>query len=377
VRAAPALLPPEVDLLQYWSGARLFTTGGNPYSDSEMRAQQSPVFPQEGTIRLWNPPVIFPFIAPLAHVDFDTAKLLWFSIGVFVFTSSVVLLLTTYPCHSMKPKVRVGLYLALLSFVPFVEMLSWGQAGWILLVSVIGWWVLFRQRGLTSLSAGILLSMSAIKPHLLAPLYAALFLSSFQLRQFRLILGFAVGVTLCSALSLFVRHDIWSLYLVAMSDPPLHWRTPNLGSLLQGLSGVHSLWMRHAPLGVAFALGTFLFTIPKIRSILSHREAFLYLVPLSLLVSPYGWLYDQVVVLPLFFELAYRAHKQREPCTSLFLCTVGSVLMILCLPPSLGQERGLLPLVVYCFVSLCGLWRLGNGAGIAPVALRDYHEKGS
>ncbi len=369
VSANPALLPPEIDLLQYWSGAKLFSTGGNPYSEVDMQAAQGSFAQKEGTIRLWNPPVIFPFIAALTNLDFAAARLGWFLLGIFVLTANVVILLTSYPCYIMRTTIRIPLYLVLLSFVPVVEMLSWGQSGWILLVSVVGWWVLFREWGLTSFCAGFFLSVSAIKPHLIAPLYAALVLSSFQLRQFRLAVGFTIGLALWAALPLYFRNDIWSLYLHAMAHPPIYWRTPNLGSLLQGASGVHSLWMRHLPLGISLTLGTLLFVTPKFRELLTQRETFLYLVPLSLLVSPYGWLYDQVVILPLFFELAYQAHKRKSAGTSLLLCALGSVFMLACLPSSLGQERGIFPLLVYSLVCSFGLWRVLSD--MKPLPTRD------
>ena len=89
--------------------------------------------------------------------------------------------------------------------------------------------------------------------------------------------------------------DIYQLYFQSYSKPPIYWKTPTVGSFLQGLSGVHTFWMRSLPsviVGIAFA-GLFL------SRRLSGELFELYpLTALSLLTSPYGWTYDHILLLP-------------------------------------------------------------------------------
>src|SRR5262249_18059459 len=70
---------PLNDFIEYWSAARLFVTGINPYSQSEMlHIERSLGWGPPQALPMLNPPWVLPLIAPLAALPFRTSQILWF-----------------------------------------------------------------------------------------------------------------------------------------------------------------------------------------------------------------------------------------------------------------------------------------------------------
>lgn len=287
------------DFLQYWAGGKLFLSGGNPYDLTQMREAEAPYNLAPITILVWNPPLIFPFVAPLSLLGFDAAAVLWLVLMCVAFAGALSLLFSCQALHSRARGAMALRIVFLLSFYPLALSLYYGQSSPLLLVGFAGFVALFLRPEGTSFAtfeAGFMLALTALKPHLLYLVYLWLFVRAWHLKSWRTVVGFACGVGGLALLALSLRSDIFNLYLAAISTPPIYWKTPTLGSWLQEFSDIQETWVRMLPT-VLFAAAA-LFVFSRRRSFLERKEVLFVLTPLSLLTAPYGWHFDHVLLLP-------------------------------------------------------------------------------
>lgn len=298
------------DFVQYWAGARAFLDGQNPYDPAVMLAiQQGLVGSAIEVVRIWNPPWALSIFLPLGYFTFSTAASLMAAITISV----VVLTVDRFKLASSRLFSLVNLLplLFVLTLPALKETLSWGQSSAIVLLGLLGFMHFKREAGQGTVAAnrmfmvGLLLALTCIKPHLLFLLYIALVIESFRERNWRLVCGFIFGTALLNVLPVLLNPSIFTWYMQAWSEPPLYWQTPTVGSFLQGLFPQHAFLMRILPSLLAGA-GVLIYW----RKISTSMDCLLWLVPLSLVCSPYGWGYDQLVLLPLGLTLL--CQKQLE-----------------------------------------------------------------
>jgi hypothetical protein len=245
-----------------------------------------------------------------------------------------------------------------------------------------------------SYTAGIFLGATLIKPHLLFLLYGYLFAWSVTTKKYKTLSGFfGIGIILAS-FPVFFRRTIWSdWYASITSNPPFFWKTPTLGSWLQQifLDHYHNISfyksenialdqavpiLRTFPSAAALIALLFLMTIIQFLSKkdnnktyidaevnknrwsqrLFNEKIFCLTVCCSLLFSPYGWAYDQLILLPCLFVMIFGDQQGSEQTNALnitnfkplFFLTIILVMLFylsyIFLPYDWGQE--------YCIISL-------------------------
>jgi hypothetical protein len=104
--------------------------------------------------------------------------------------------------------------------------------------------------------------------------------------------------------------QIYHWYFEALEKPPVYFQTPTLGSFAQeffakGFFSTHQLNLRSLPsaiMAVAFMLWFFISKDIFKRDLFSLSLIF---IPFGLFFAPYGWIYDQIILLlPLFVIVA-------------------------------------------------------------------------
>jgi len=323
-----------IDFIQYWAGAKLFVSHSNPYSAVEIASLEAAVWGHRADpILLWNTPLIFPLIACLSLVDYTTARILWLLASVCAVVASVWCLSQSFATKSEAVVTR-GLKIALLvfsiTFFPALLGLHDGQISAFLLLG-FSLFLYLQSKQPNSYLSGAALSLTLIKPHLLYLVYLYLFVVAVRRRELKTILGFAAGALFLALTPLIFYPEIWSQYLSALKVPPWYWQTPTIGSYLQGLvSAEQGVLFRVLPTIVTALLVLFVF----IRYEKSRTWQVLFvLAPLSLLTSPYGWVFDQILLLPtiLYFALELRSEWR------LWVCVVLNVALSLS-PSHYGQQ---------------------------------------
>lgn len=317
------------DFVQYWTAVRLLLAGELVYDPAAVQAVQETLPIKHFPILMWNPPFIIPLFMWCGIVPFQVAASIWMSLSAFFVVWALVLVCRTF--YLERPTRNAALLAYVCTLYPVVLLLYYGQISSLLLLSFVGFLYLTREQEdvLDSFPAGIVLGLGLVKPHLLWLVYGFLGVSSIKKGLWRTLLG--MGTTLF-ALSMAVwclsPQTYWS-YLTSWAAAPIYWKTPTLGSWLQEFVGIQAAWVRLAPTLVAMLGFGLLFCT---REMAASRSNCAYLVPFSLLLSPYGWVYDQLLLLPCYCIFVYR---QKLVAVSLVL--LANVTMLL-FTDQVGQQ---------------------------------------
>lgn len=285
-----------VDFVQYWAGGRALLHRQNPYDIriiSDWETQE--LGAGAGTVRLWNPPTIFPVVLPFAALPYGLAMQLWICAGILISGAAIMSLAEALRFPSPGRKLLAIFCCA--SSSALVSNVGFGQSSHLALAGLAIF--LCRSNGankLDSFGAGIGLGLTLIKPHLLGLCYIFLIVKSVFEKRRQALLGLAASGLFLGLSPLIASPSVFSDYLAEGTHFPIYWQTPTLGSLLQGISGIHSLGVRMLPFLVSAVL--LLLVILARPGLLKSENFFSALIPWSLALSPYGWTYDQLLLLP-------------------------------------------------------------------------------
>jgi hypothetical protein len=334
--------PPEfgvTDFVQYWTASHLLMTGQNPYDRSAVDAVQVGLAMKEHPILMWNPPHIVPMIFWFCVLPFSWAVDLWLVISVILFLTAVMAVFPVPPrVRPVDALIRNKIALIyLFSLYPLFLMLSYGQISALLLASFAGYLVFAfgRNKGLLkdTFIGGIFLGIGTIKPHLLWLPYLLVLYDSICRRSLRTLGGSAGCVAVLYLITFLFFPSILSDYFNAWKESPIYWKTPTVGSWLQGVTEVHQLWVRLLPTILGAIVVTMIFFKKwwncGVSAGISY-ELFLGAVPLSLAFSPYGWVYDQLLLVPLGIWMLSRS---KWVGCGLIGCNIGMMSM-----GAIGQE---------------------------------------
>jgi hypothetical protein len=253
---------------------------------------------------MWNPPWTPTLLAPALALPFEHAAALW-----LIAQLCMAFLLAVLIPKGVGRNVPVLLSgLVVLSFLPVLDTLYWGQIALPLTLGAT-LFVYFEQREKT-LMAGVALVPLTLKPHLMMCILPAGLLWWWRLsraNKVRFLTGFLGSlVLLCSITATFAPRSLswWLAAVMAPSSvvgevPTVAWKTATVTTWLriflsdssQGAPVWPILWLPMVTLsGVTMYYAYYKPTV-------SWRTTLPALVGLSLLVGPYGWLYDQSILL--------------------------------------------------------------------------------
>ncbi|MBX7143378.1 MAG: glycosyltransferase 87 family protein [Oligoflexia bacterium] len=286
------------DFIQYWSSARVFLSGDNPYDPTVLGIAQAvvPGHPPE-VVRMWNPPWSLSLLLPFGLLPFHISVAL---LAAFTITVTVFALHLSLPvADSLFSRRALTMLAFVLSMPALKESLGWGQISAWTLLGYLGFECLYDQQSKRGrYLAGCLLSLTSIKPHLLYLLYLALFIDALKCRRCETLAGLATGFVALNLVPILWNYQLYRWYILAFQDPPTYWRTSTLAGVLGALAA--------APSAVTCFLPSFITAVVLsfggLLGDLDVKKA-RWLVPLSLISAPYGWSYDQVLLLPLALGL--------------------------------------------------------------------------
>jgi hypothetical protein len=172
--------------------------------EAQIQRQSEIVDRESDEVRLLpfnHPPLLAPALKPLSRTSNSRALLIWIAISLSVFAFAGHWLVKTLLVPPASLREGVTATLAILVFLPILIALIQGQDTPLLFAGVAGWTVLFRSR--RDLAAGLLLSITAIRPHMALTLGLP-----FLFARKRVFLGWLLGILLLST---------WSIALVGVN----------------------------------------------------------------------------------------------------------------------------------------------------------------
>lgn len=313
-----------IDFAEYWASARLLLEGENPYDAGMMAALQRASTDAPETVLMWNPPLVFPFTAPLGAVDFKFARVIWLllSCGLMSWVA-VRSIWENFKGERLFARCRLPAILYTASFPGFMYCFVYGQISPLLMLGFwLFWTTLDRRDARGAILGGLALSLTLLKPQLLYLTYLSLLLNWRKAQNRYALLGLAGGFAFLASAAWALSDQVWQQYLAAMSSPPLYWKTPSLGSLVQGISGIADTAIRSLPAAVCALV---LCSACLWRGLGWGKGVVSMTAAVSVFCSPYAWTYDLAILFPVFLWAVGRAVACRGESLAARMLIVAAV----------------------------------------------------
>jgi hypothetical protein len=315
--------PGTIDFIQYWTSGRLLLEGVNPYDASAVGSRERALGVVGEVSLLRGPPWTLFLLLPFLLLPFGLAAQLWLIVNVLLVSVSLIAL------HSALGAGRRSLLasaVATACFYPVFQSLILGQVSVVLLVCLAGF-MLAESRARPFL-AGVFLAPLTIKPHLFLVFGAILLWRVLREKRTRVLYGTGAGLVLLLLPVVLLVPASFGQWLGSFSSasaatgvvPIETWKTTTLTGLLRSLifsiSGSAPMW----PLWVLPPLGLLAASAWIRRSGLGLglAEQTPMLLCLSYLFAPYGWVFDQAILLPLQIAMVSQAFERGRPRVSRF-----------------------------------------------------------
>lgn len=316
----------EKDFLIYWSAARLLVTGGNPFDLNSLHGLELETRPErlqrEGQpLASWNPPWLLLLLSPLGFLPFDLAARVWIMCNVSLIGAATALtwqlLLGTADMRSMLVPLAAGWY-----FAASLVTMQMGQVSSLLLVGLVmsAYWLHTRRDRL----AGVALFLTSIKPQITYLVVLLAVLWAIFHRRWQVLWSMAATLGL-SATVLWVLLPGWvsAYFRLVSSHAFFQYSTSTLGGL------AYALWSTNL---LRFAGILLLPLIPCLLR-LADSQGWLTAMNVALLASvplaPYGFTFDQVVLLPAIMQMLVWLRRGELPVWCSWAVKVGLVLIYL------------------------------------------------
>lgn len=333
VIAAYAFTRPLEDFVEYWTAGHFLVVHRNPYSLGEVfRFQRGLGWQEPIPLIALNPPWILPLLAPLGLVhSYAFGWLIWVAMLACAVAISSHMLMVLYFGNVRLPEISdatVYRCLFALSFYPVLLSLKFAQIVPMVLLGTAGL-IFYGARGRPIL-AGAFFALTALKPNLVYLVWLAILFQSFQERRWKTLISAAGVVAALTAVALVLDPHALSQYRELMGGPLPRLLMPGMAGAVRSLFGGRNLlWLQFVPpvAGVFW----FVFHWRKYRRNWVWIEQMPILVSASLLTTPYGWLFDQsLLIIPVIAIAGHHANKLgRLPRNLVILYTVLNVSLIL------------------------------------------------
>jgi hypothetical protein len=286
----------EQDFGAYWQAGHMIAAGQNVYDTDQwiaVRLQEKTAFHSEPTFQYPLPLAVF--FSLLAWLPVQTAYTVWLFLNQVAVLVSITILLGFYPD-------RPG-YLALLAiagaffFRPMFSIVNSGQILPILLLAIALAIRLFHNRNW--LWGGFALSILSLKPSVGFPVLVLAGLWLLFRKQWKGIGGMFIGGVVLVLIGMLVNPR-WVLdYLSVGGDAfqkyfGMH---PTVWGMIDRIVQIDSLTLIVGLICVAAIFGVEIYLFWSRKSNLEALPAFASIVPAALLVAPYSWHHDQVLLI--------------------------------------------------------------------------------
>jgi hypothetical protein len=279
----------------FWLAGRMVIEGENPYDEAQYLAGHKTYGIK------WQPNKIFPyplplaiFCIPLGYLSLSTAYITWQIITLVSVAVTIYILLNHWK-EAAPRRLFVPIFASMFFFGPLYLILHTGSIGAFAMLAILGAILLLQKD--KSLLAGILLSLTILKPPqgltilLLAGIW---FLAR---RDWKAILGVAIGGI--SLLIIGMIQDPFWIFKFSRASQAVMDRTLGVHSNVWAFSylackGAAPCSTLLGAAGSLTLLGLGGFFLWKNQARLSAWEAFNVILPVAFVSTIYLWAYDQL-----------------------------------------------------------------------------------
>lgn len=304
------------DFICYWSSAKLLRAHANPYSaQTILQIENAAGGSYREPFIMRNPPWALFLVAPLGFFSAPVAAFVWL-------LALIAAAMLSIKCLRMGPR-PPPLFIYL--FAPILGCAMAGQTSIFLLAGIA---FFFKYHRRLPWLAGVALVLPAMKPHLFLLLWPVILIECVRRRkQWRVLTGFGIGLSVAVLVALFFDPHVWADYLAAIRGEHIDQQyLANLSFLLRFMVPGHPVWVQAVPsiLGLAFCARYYW----RRRHTWYWREDGAALLLISAMVSPYSWPFDQLLVVPAIIHVC-SARRLKRAIPALAVLNAAAILLLL------------------------------------------------
>jgi Glycosyltransferase family 87 len=308
----------NLDFISYWAAGQQLVHHGNPYDgDAILGIERASGYLNGRPFFMRNPPSAFFLALPLGFVGVRVGVVLWSLALVASLMASIRML---WILHGRPPD---RLHLVGYCFPPTLACLLSGQIGMFLLLGVVLFLYFHHSK---PYFAGAALILCALKPHLFLPFGVVLIAWIVMHKAYRILAGTLGAMIASVVLSFFLDPAGWSDYARMMKAASIQDEfVPTISLVFRLVVHRDSAWLQFGPAFAGCIWGLWYFWTRRERwNWLDHGSL---LLINSILVAPYAWLTDQVVVIPALLQAVYLT-RSRVAIAILAIATVVEEIVV-------------------------------------------------
>ncbi|MEM7331938.1 MAG: glycosyltransferase family 87 protein [Chloroflexota bacterium] len=283
-----------LDYRGYWSASYLLGQGENFSDDALLLYTEQTLtdFQWDFPVKTWNPPWVLVWLLPYTWFGFQIGANLWLLTNIAaLFFSIVVSWELLFPKTLNGPKWLWIPFVAAVLFPSAIVALFFGQVNIMVLAGLTGFLFFYKRQ--QDIPAGLFLTLTTIKPHLVYLVVPILLLAVLRERRWPVLFTFG-GVLIGSTLIAFLlRPTFLSDYLQSTSEGNLlAWETATAVTYISILTGWS--WIRLIAIGLLPLTIILWFFKGRNWDLVQFS---IWGVLASIITMPFGWSYDFVVLL--------------------------------------------------------------------------------
>jgi hypothetical protein len=313
------------DSIQFWATGRMLVQHTSPFDlDTMLKLQQSQGYSAAKGLVSRIPPWTIPLTLPCGLLS---PYWTWFLV---VLLSGAVLVFMTRICWDLfgnDHTVPADCYLACYLFAPVLACFKAGQIGILIALGIV---MFLRWQNSRPFLAGAALWLPFAKPHLFTVFGLICILWIFARRQWAVLAGFGTTLFFTLTVAVALDHNLLVHYLANVRGQHIEAEfIPSLAGVLRLLAAPHVFYVQFVPLLLGLIWAIWFWTRQRSRWEWSNQG--LTLLVVSVLVSPYSFFPDEVVLLPVVFKAAAFLLSRSAPArTALYvLATLNFVLFLM------------------------------------------------
>ncbi|MBI5943418.1 MAG: DUF2029 domain-containing protein [Chloroflexi bacterium] len=339
------------DFVPFWLAGNLTANGQNPYDATIWAAG----YAKNGAGEMLDHSFLYPlplafFFVPFGLLSLRIAHVLWVALTlffIFAVTSSLSLTRQSLKSKLLIPFILIGV----IFFRPAVLSVTTGHISGLLLVVLTASLFLFEKN--KTFWGGVLLAFTMLKPNLGMILIPCLLTWFIRRKDLHAVLGLAsTGLFLPAAGLLYAPHWLSEYWQVGSGKLA---QTFGFSPTIWGLSNLACNHQQFCALTAGAVVSIFLLSFVLWRLArfpnTNPLNAFSLSIALTLLITPYTWTYDQLLLLiPISAVIFFWGELKRGFLPAALLFPILNLLIVLLLfyntPLQVEILNGLIPLVV-------------------------------
>jgi hypothetical protein len=293
----------QIDFIQYWAAGYNTLRSKNPYNYEETAELYRTIVHAVPYESFLYPPWIITVILPFSLLPIGISRNLWYilCLGLLIFSSDRI-----WAFYNGPKRLRWLTLLLALTFSPTILTLTLGQLSPFALTGIILFLITLRaseNKPSKLWLAGSVIALLALKPQCFYLFWVALLLWSISKREWRVILGTLITLSVATLVVSFFVPDIFFKFVsTSLKNQPIMYGTPTIGYLLRERIGEKFFLLQMvAPiLGIGWLVNSW----QRHQGAWDWATRLPILAFVSIITSPYAWTHDQVILLLPLLQLA-------------------------------------------------------------------------